>query len=413
MNLILRDYQIDISKRAVKILQDKNIVYLAMQVRTGKTITSLETCKLFGAKKVLFITKIKAFESIKNDCKDFNFKTFIINNESLHKIIDNDFDVIISDEHHRSGAYPKTNNWIKIFKEKFSNKPMIFLSGTPTPESFSQWYHQFWVSDFSPFKKYKNFYKWSNNFVNVTQKNLGYAKVNDYSHAKIDLIQPIINDYIITFTQKESGFKSIVNEKILYVEMQPITYEIIKKLKKDLIVKNNLNQVILADTAVKLMQKIHQLFSGTCKFEDGTSKVIDNSKALFIFNYFKNKKIAIFYKFKEEYNALVEVYGQLLTNDLQEFNATNKCIALQIVTGREGISLSNAESLVYYNIDFSAVSYWQSRDRLTTINRLENNIYWIFSKDGIEDKIYKTVLLKKNFTTSIFKQWNQKYNLKL
>ena len=195
--------------------------------------------------------------------------------------------------------------------------------------------------------------------------------------------------------------------------MQPITYEIIKKLKKDLIVKNNLNQVILADTAVKLMQKIHQLFSGTCKFEDGTSKVIDNSKALFIFNHFKNKKIAIFYKFKEEYNALVEVYGQLLTNDLQEFNATNKCIALQIVTGREGISLSNAESLVYYNIDFSAVSYWQSRDRLTTINRLENNIYWIFSKDGIEDKIYKTVLLKKNFTTSIFKQWNQKYNLKL
>ena len=202
MNLILRDYQIDISKRAFKILQDKNIVYLAMQVRTGKTITSLEICRLFGAKKVLFITKIKAFKSIQNDSKNFDFETFIINNESLHKIIDNNFDVIISDEHHRAGAYPKTNNWINIFKEKFSNKPIIFLSGTPTPESFSQWYHQFWVSYFSPFKEYKNFYKWSNNFVNVTQKNLGYAKVNDYSDAKIDLIQPIINDYIITLDRK-------------------------------------------------------------------------------------------------------------------------------------------------------------------------------------------------------------------
>ena len=87
-----------------------------------------------------------------------------------------------------------------------------------------------------------------------------------------------------------------------------------------------------------------------------------------------------------------------------EFDNTNKCIALQIVSGREGISLKNAKYLVYYNIDFSATSYWQSRDRLTTMQRQSNEIFWIFSKGGIELDIYKTVLKKKDYTLKIFKE---------
>jgi hypothetical protein len=60
--------------------------------------------------------------------------------------------------------------------------------------------------------------------------------------------------------------------------------------------------------------------------------------------------------------------------------------------------------LVYYNIDFSATSYWQSRDRMTTKERLKNNIYWIFSKGGIEKDIYKAVIKKKDYTLSYFRR---------
>ena len=77
---------------------------------------------------------------------------------------------------------------------------------------------------------------------------------------------------------------------------------------------------------------------------------------------------------------------------------------MQIVSGREGISLKNADCLVFMNIDFSAVSYWQARDRLTTKDRLENEVYWIFSRGGIEDKIYKTVIQKKDFNLRVFNQ---------
>ena len=69
-----------------------------------------------------------------------------------------------------------------------------------------------------------------------------------------------------------------------------------------------------------------------------------------------------------------------------------------------GISLKKAECLIYYNIDFSATSYWQSRDRMTTKDSVQNDVYWIFSKGGIEDKIYQAVTKKKDYTLSHFKK---------
>jgi hypothetical protein len=186
--------------------------------------------------------------------------------------------------------------------------------------------------------------------------------------------------------------------------MKPITHAIIKKLHKDLVVISKDGKEIIADTGVKLQQKTHQLFSGTIKFEDGTYRVIDTSKAEFIKEKFKGYKIGIFYKFVAELEMLKSVFGNQLTTDLDEFNSTDKNIALQIVSGREGISLSKADYLVFLNIDFSAVSYFQARDRLTTMQRKENTIFWIFSKGGIEEKIYKAVQNKKDYTNDTFKR---------
>lgn len=402
----LRDYQVRIANEANQLLKEKGFVFLNMQVRLGKTLTALETCKLYGAKKVLFITKIKAFSSIQGDYDSFGYEydLTIINKESIHKVLSNEFDIVICDESHGLfGTYPKINKFTKIYKKRFRKIPSILLSGTMSPESYSQVFHQFWINDFSPFKHYTTFYKWANDYVNITEQNLGYARVKVYKDGIESKIMEVVKPYILTFTQAEAGFTSEVNEHILYCDMLPITYEIIKRLKRDKIV-NGTSGLILGDTGVKLMQKVHQLCSGTCKFEDGTSKVIDYSKAEFIKETFNSDKIAIFYKFKEELNALKSVYGDILTEDLDEFNSTYKSIALQIVSGREGISLKKAKYLVYYNIDFSATSYWQSRDRLTTMDRQTNDIYWIFSKGGIEDKIYKSVMNKKNYTLSNFKR---------
>ena len=402
----LREYQVDIANKAVKILKVNKIVYLAAEVRCGKTLMALETARLFGANKVLFLTKKKAISSIVGDYNDFNYAQYfsieVINDESMHKLTGT-YDLVVHDESHRFGSFPKPGVGAKTFKKMFANLPMIFLSGTMSPESYSQLYHQLWVSNASPFRKYTNFYKWANDFVKIKKKYLGSHEVNDYSDADRDKVMSVIKDYVITFTQEQAGFSSEIEEEILYVLMNPITYSMCSKLKKDLVVEGK-EEVILADTPVKLQQKLHQMYSGTVKFESGNSMVFDSSKAEFIKNRFSSNKIGIFYKFKAELDALKEVFKDNLTTDIDEFNETDKSIALQIVSGREGISLRNADYLVFYNIDFSATSYWQGRDRLSFMDRKFNKVYWVFAQGGIESHVYKQVLNKKNFTLSHFKK---------
>lgn len=405
----LRDYQIRIANQAVDILKRLDIVYISMEVRTGKTLTALETAKLYGAKQVLFLTKKKAISSIQSDYYDFgydkHFEILITNDESMHKIVyPSYYDLVIHDEHHRFGSFPKPGLATKTYKQMFGSKPMIFLSGTMTPESFTQIYHQFWVSHHSPFKHYVNFYRWADDYVNKFQRKINGFLVNDYSKGDELKIMSAIFPYVITFTQQQAGFSTEIEEEILHIAMSDKTKMIVKKLEKDLVVEGK-DEVILADTPVKLMQKLHQLWSGTVKFESGNSMVIDTTKAEFIKDRWKDKKIGVFYKFKEELSALKQVLGDSLTTELDKFdNEGYQVIALQIISGREGISLKNAEYLIFYNIDFSATSYWQGRDRLTTMDRKFNKIYWLFSVGGIEDKIYKAVKAKKKYTVNIFKK---------
>lgn len=401
-----RDYQKEIITNGYKAVRTNRFVYLAMEVRTGKTLTSLGIANELTTGRVLFVTKKKAISSIFSDYDLLSpgFEITVINYESLHKLEDVKWGVVILDEAHSMGAFPKPSKRAKQVKELLKKDPyVILLSGTPTPESYSQMYHQVYGIPNNPFSKYKNFYRFCDDHVRVTQKKINGFNIKDYSYG-LPSIMDAMKPYVISYTQKEAGFDAVIEEEVLKVRMKPITYSLCSRLKKDLVIEGA-DEVILADTGVKLMSKLHQMYSGTVKFESGNSKVIDTTKAEFIQDYFRGKRIGVFYKFKEELNALRDVFGDGLCTELHEFdNFPYQVIALQIVSGREGISLKNADHIVFYNIDFSATSYWQARDRMTTKDRKHNKIYWIFAEGGIESKILRAVSDKKNYTLSHFKR---------
>ena len=402
----LREYQQELRLQGITKVAMYGAVYLAMEVRTGKTAVALSIAKHF-AKKVLFVTKKKAIGSIEADHVDFGFDMdlTVINYESIHKVEGEGFDFIILDEAHGLGGFPKQSKrhkTVKAFIKQHKIKKCVFLSGTPTPESYSQLYHQLTVLPVNPFDKYKTFYKWAADFVNVKQRQFGYGMVNDYSDANKSKIDSFTDYLFLNYTQKKAGFKSEVQEKVLTVPMKPVTKQLIDRLCKDKVVEGK-EKLILADTAVKLMQKVHQISSGTIKFEDGTRQVLDDSKAEYIKSYFRGKKIAIIYKFIEEGNILRQTFPNH-TDSPEEFQTTDKTFIGQVQSSREGTKLSAADCLVFYNIDFSATSYWQARDRMTTADRELNTVYWVFSDCGIEKKIYKTVTAKKDFTLSHFKK---------
>ena len=401
----LRDYQKAIVAKGREILSKFGILFLAMEVRTGKTLTALFICQ--GLNRVLFVTKKKAISSIEEDFErsglDYYLK--VINFESLSKVPMDKWDVVIIDESHSIGSFPKPSKRAKDIKAvvEASLCPTIHLSGTPTPESWSQIYHQLWVNPNSPFADCKSFYSWvKRGYVDKKEKRVNYGRIiADYSNGRKDLIMPKIQPFSIHYSQDQAGFDSKIEEEILYVKMKPSTYSICERLKRDLFI----DERVVADTPTKLQQKLHQMYSGTIKFTDGTRKVFDTTKAEFIKTRFEGKRIAIFYKFTAELLALKQVFGDRITDDIATFDSDpHKVIALQIQSGREGTKLSSADALIFYNIDFSATSYWQGRDRMTTKDRKDNRVYWIFAEGGLEDFVYQRVANKKQYTSYYFKK---------
>lgn len=407
----LREYQAKIAEKGKNILLDFGLVVYPIEVRVGKTLIALETARIYGALNVLFITKLKAISSIKNDYGLLRpgYELTVTNFENLHNI-KADYDFIIVDECHKLGAFPKPNKCQKQIKQLVGSKPVILMSGTLTPESYVQIYHIVTVSNKSQLFKYKNFYAWAKEYVKMKHKFLYGRQLNDYSELSatgLAAVNAMLENISVSYTQEQSGFKQEVKEEIFEVEMLPLTYNLAKRLKADRVI-NGSTGTILADTEVKLMNKLHQLFSGTCKLEDGTAIIFDRSKASYIYNnFYGTGKIAIFYKFIEEGKLLREMFP-CNTDISEDFNndATNELVFIgQIQSHREGVNLSTAKYLIMYNIDYSAVSYFQARARMQSKDRnMPALVYWIFAKGSIERKIYNAVANKKNYTLSHFKR---------
>jgi hypothetical protein len=405
----LRDYQIQISNQATDLLRAYNIAYLALSVRVGKTLTALQAVSNYGANSVLFLTKKKAISSIEKDYKLLNpgYKFHCTNYEQAANIDVAWYDLIICDESHSLSQYPKMAVRTALLKEKCEGKPIIYLSGSPTPESWSQIFHQLHISSFSPFAEYSNFYKWANDgYVNKKVKYVFNRQLNDWSDANQNKIWEKIKHLFISFSQEDAGFKEDVQEEILTVKMKPGTYYLADRIRIDRVFYGRNGDEILADTNVKLQQKMHQIFSGTVKDEAGNGIIFDQSKAEFIRDHFKGQKIAVYYKFIAEATMLISVFGSKLTTSPEEFNQSDdKVFFSQIQSGREGVNLSTADAIVMMNIDFSHVSYIQVRGRMQTKDRTKAAmLYWIFSEGGIEEKIYERVKNKQDYNNYYFKK---------
>jgi len=322
------------------------------------------------------------------------------------------YDLEIEDNHnylaenilvHNCGAFPKPNKCTKIAKQKFYDIPCILMSGTPSAETYSQLYHQFYVSKFSPFKEFTTFYKWAKVFVNKKELRLPTHTVTDYSGAKVDDIDKIIKPYMVTMTQQDAGFTTNITEHILKVDTPDYLSKLAKRLIKDKAIEGK-SGYILGDMPAKLQGKVHQILNGHCIIETAEgetfTKIFDYYKVEFIKNYFKDKKIAIMYYYQAELEMLKKVMH--ITTELELFNESDLNIAVQ-QSSTEGLNLSKADAIVYLNLGFSGKNYIQSRDRLTVKGRQSNDVYFICESGGMTEKILDAVRNKKSYNSRMFK----------
>jgi hypothetical protein len=432
----LRPEQRVVVDKAKEILLNLRLVYLACWMRTGKSLMGLSVLYELGYKNICILTKKNAVANIKDDIKESGYviNAFVTNHEQAKKLT-NIYDAYIVDEaNEAAGTFPIPSLRCQAIKKLVGDKPLILMSGTPSPEGYSQIYHQFWLSNYSPFKEWKTFYKWAKVFckqyeydaedkdgnpikkTRVKIRMINGIESNDYSEAIKEKVDQFIDPYMVHLSQEEAGFKTFVQEKVMTIPINPDIYRLMEILKRDQLYRMKSGDIILADTPSKMQGVFHQLSSGTIKIGK-KHIVLDKSKATFIKHKFEGKKIAIFYKYISEGIALRETFPNNTSNDV-EFNNSNDLVYLcQIRSGRSGTNVSTADCLIMYNIDFSSTSYWQGRERMGSKDRTKPALlYWAFSERGFEHNVYKRVVKKKSYTVSHFKRdiktWRQSQSYK-
>lgn len=418
----LKEYQKSLVEEAINIIHTHSMVYLAMETRTGKTPVSIMAASYIaneiGNPSILFSTKKSAMKSIERTFRELqsdipeleHISLQIVSMDSLHRVEYEPNRVLIIDEAHGIGAYPKPSKRAISLAGLSRDCIVIYLSATPTPESYSQIYHQLWAarSKSGLIYGYKNFYAWARDYVVVKERRIAAGRViKDYSGAKEKMIIPYLEQLTVSITQKDAGFRQHhVEEHIYWVPMPVEIAQHIKTIKKERILTVG-DYEITAPTAVTVMSKHHQICSGTVITDSGKAIVVSDhklSKIKFLVTMYR--KLAIFYKYIAEHDALVSVLGDLVTEDPDEFEESDKKVFIgNYLSKREGINLYTADAIVFYNIDFAYVSYVQAKNRIMNMHRDKKAILiWMFTKGGIEPDIYEMVKSKKNYTESYYKK---------
>ena len=267
--MIPRDDQIALAVQGYHVLREHMIVYLAGEERVGKSLTAILIAEMCAnVERILVITKkqpLKGWNELfeqYNSFKKFSGSTY----HSAHKLDPADYDLIILDESHNYiSSYPKPNTIHKKIARLTKGKPLIFSSATPHPQGYQQLYHQFALSAWSPWKKYKNFYEWFKTYGIETYVYIDGIERQQYNNTNEILVKGVVEHLFVTRTRKESGFKFEPKDKIHYVQLSADTMSWYNTMIKDLVVEISPGTKIMCDTAAKLRFALHMLEGGVAK----------------------------------------------------------------------------------------------------------------------------------------------------
>ena len=124
-------------------------------------------------------------------------------------------------------------------------------------------------------------------------------------------------------------------------------------------------------------------------------------------------RLIVFYNFNDELNAMLKlindrpyslVNGQ--TKDLTAYEECNDSITfIQYQAGAMGLNLQKSNKIVYFTLPLSSEVFEQSKKRIHRIGQTEPCFYYyLISKGTVEERILKTLKMRKNYTDELFKE---------
>lgn len=129
-----------------------------------------------------------------------------------------------------------------------------------------------------------------------------------------------------------------------------------------------------------------------------------------------NDRLIVFYNFSAEIEQLEKIaieYGPLsvVNGSYKNLNAyetrDNSITFIQYQAGAMGLNLQKANKIVYFTPPLSSELFEQSKKRIHRIGQQKTCFYYYMTcQNSIEEKIYETLAMRKDYTDALFEESN-------
>ncbi len=128
-----------------------------------------------------------------------------------------------------------------------------------------------------------------------------------------------------------------------------------------------------------------------------------------------NDRLIVFYNFTEEWHQLGVICDELnrpsgvVNGQFKHLEAYEKkddsVTFIQYQAGAMGLNLQKANKIVYFTPPLSSELFEQSKKRIHRIGQQKPCFYYYLTcKGSIEEKIYKTLAIRRNYTEALFEE---------
>lgn len=386
------------------------------------------TCKtLLGEKK----QRLKQID----DLIKFPFKALkvaVINYEStwrpeiLEKLKEFDADMVIADESQRIKTYDAAQS--KAMHELGDQaRYKLILSGTPVQTAAIDIWSQYRFLDKSVFGD--NFFKFRGRYVIMggygNKKIVGYKDLEGLIKKEHSIAFRVTKDEALDLPEQ-----TFETRKIQFNQKEKNLYE---RIKKDSYAELDGGGHITATTVLTRLLRLQQLAGGFLVQDDAQKpQLVSRAKldalADIIEDYAigSGKKLVIFARFIAEVKAIMEladkvlpkelkqvaIYGDIKKEDrgdiVKQFQEDPKTVLFigQIDTAGTGITLTAADTCVYYSKNFNYATYSQSLSRIHRIGQRNCCTYIDLEIEGtIDELISKALSRKEDMAKTVVDNW--------
>lgn len=381
--------------------------------------------------KIMLGTKSQRLKQLK-ELESFPceaLKVAVINYESVwrddifDKLVEFNADMIICDESQRIKTHDAQQSKA-MHKLGDLARYKLILSGTPVQNNAVDLYSQYRFLDPTVFGS--NFYKFRNRFCVMG----GFNRRQIVNYKDLDLLIKKEHSIAYRVTKKEALDLPEQTFETRYITLTPSEKKLYNTLKKESATELANGGTISASTVLTKLLRLQQ-FTGGFVIADGEEKpqqigsgkinaledivddyVIDSGKKLVIFARFRAELDLIRKLLDKKKLKYGVIYGDIklsdrgeIVRDFQE-NEETKVFLAQIDTAGLGITLTAADTCVYYSVNFNYAAYSQSLARIHRIGQRNTCTYiHLTTKGTVDELIMKALHKKEDLAKTIVDDW--------